>query len=150
GGLGTAGNQVISDYGTLAPGNSPGQLTIYGDYTQYAGGILEMEIAGTLPSLYDRISVSNMGSASFFGTLSLEMINGFEAAEGDIFTLISGTDTFYAFSDITVLGLDPSLGFNAFQSGGSFQLEITAVPEPSVGGLLLLAGCALGLMFRRR
>lgn len=150
GGLGTAGNQVISDYGTLAPGNSPGQLTIYGDYTQYAGGVLEMEIAGTLSSLYDRISVSNMGSASFFGTLSLELINGFEATEGDVFTLISGADTLYAFSDITVLGLDPSLGFNAFQSGGSFQLEITAVPEPSVGGLLLLAGCALGVMFRRR
>lgn len=145
--LGTASSQVISDYGTLAPGQSPGLLTIYGDYTQYAGGILEMEIAGTAPSLYDRISVSISGSASFFGTLSLQFINGFEASEGDLFTLISGADA-YSFSQIEVTGLDSTLTWHSYETSGLYQIQIQAVPEPSCGLLLLLSGFLY--FFRRR
>lgn len=137
GGLGTAGNQQISDYGTLAPGQSPGQLTIYGDYTQYVGGILEMEIAGRSPSLYDRISVSIAGSARFYGSLNVNFINGFAAVEGDVFTLVSGADLF-SFSGVQVTGLDPSLTWNADTSNGVYRFQIVAIPEPATTMLLLI------------
>lgn len=149
GGIGIPG-VAITDHGVLAPGRSPGLLTIYGDYTQAADGVLEMEIGGFGPSLYDRISVSISGSAEFFGTLNITFINDYMPEEGDLFSLISGANTVYDFLDVNVSGLDPALGFNAFQSGGSFQLEITAVPEPANTALLLSAACALWLAARRR
>ena len=77
----------VINRGRLAPGFSPGHLTIDGDYTQSTDGVLELEIAGVIPREdHDRLSVS--GQASLDGALRLELINGFvpdEAAQFDVF-----------------------------------------------------------------
>jgi hypothetical protein len=67
-GLGTVA-PALRINGTVAPGESPGVLTVNGDYTQTAGGVMIADIAGILPADYDRLVVS--GTATIDGTLEL-------------------------------------------------------------------------------
>ncbi|MCB5425861.1 autotransporter domain-containing protein [Altererythrobacter sp. CC-YST694] len=48
GGAGTIGSVVVGDGGILAPGNSPGQLTIVGDVLFESGSTYDVEIDGLL------------------------------------------------------------------------------------------------------
>ncbi|MCH2130691.1 MAG: hypothetical protein MK179_16225, partial [Pirellulaceae bacterium] len=70
-GVGTVGGNVDNLGGTVAPGNSPGVLTVNGNYTQGSGGTLEIEVTGTSPgeSGHDQLSVT--GAASLDGTLDI-------------------------------------------------------------------------------
>ena len=44
------GNVTVQSTGTVAPGNSPGIITINGNYVQLAGSTLEIELDGTNPA----------------------------------------------------------------------------------------------------
>ena len=94
-GGGTLQGSVDNSGGTVAPGASPGALTLSGNYTQAAGGKLEIEVAGTGAGEFDRLAVS--GNATLGGTLALEPINGYadSAAIGDsvAFLTYGGTRT---------------------------------------------------------
>jgi len=75
-GTGALTGQLQNDGGTVAPGSSPGVLTVTGNFTQAAGGTLAMEIGGTTAgSESDRLVVT--GSASLAGTLALTPIFSF-------------------------------------------------------------------------
>ena len=63
GGVGVAGG-VNNFAGTVSPGNSPGVLTIEGDYTQGAAGVLAIEIGG-LEAGYDYDQLAVTGAVSF-------------------------------------------------------------------------------------
>ncbi|XQT50054.1 autotransporter domain-containing protein [Alcaligenes faecalis] len=65
GGAGTVAQ--VDNYGTLAPGNSVGTLTVSGDYTAHAGSVHELEV-GTAGAT-DRLVVG--GAAHIDGTLKL-------------------------------------------------------------------------------
>src|SRR5207253_6719188 len=69
-------NFSVTNSGTVAPGLSPGILTISGNYTQNAGGSLNIEIGGlTVGTQYDQLVVT--GNATLAGTLNATLINGF-------------------------------------------------------------------------
>ncbi len=70
-GSGTVGGNLDNTSSTVAPGNSPGVLTVNGNYTQGSGGTLEIEVTGTSPgeSGHDQLSVT--GAASLDGTLDI-------------------------------------------------------------------------------
>lgn len=72
--------------GTVSPGNSAGIITVDGDYTQQADGVLEIQLGGTTPSLFDRLIVT--GAASMAGTLNVSLIDGFEPEVGDSFFIL--------------------------------------------------------------
>ena len=57
----------VDNYGTLAPGNSVGTLTVSGDYTAHAGSVHELEVDSSGAS--DRLVVG--GAAHIDGTLKL-------------------------------------------------------------------------------
>jgi fibronectin-binding autotransporter adhesin len=82
-GGGTLQGSVSNSGGTVAPGASPGALTLSGDYTQGAGGSLEIEIAGTGVGQFDKLTV--LGNATLGGTLALRPVDGYadSAAVGD-------------------------------------------------------------------
>ena len=81
-GSGTVGGNLNNSSGTVAPGNSPGILTIDGDYTQGGSGTLALEIGGLLPGEeHDKLVVT--GTATLDGTLDVSLINGFALA-GDM------------------------------------------------------------------
>ncbi|MFC1820860.1 leucine-rich repeat domain-containing protein, partial [Thermodesulfobacteriota bacterium] len=81
--------------GTIFPGVSPGILTIDGDFTQDATGILNIEIGGINPGTdYDQLVIT--GTATLAGTLNVTLIPSFVPTSGtfDIITYASKTGAF--------------------------------------------------------
>ncbi len=139
----------VTNLGTIAPGNSPGLLTIDGDYTQDATATLLIELSGlTRGDEYDALIVT--GNLTLAGALNVVLLDGFETAVGDTFDIldfdtISGQfDTLILPSLATGLSWDTS---NLYTTG-----EISTVPEPTTLALLLpFAGLAmLCRRFQRR
>src|SRR5262249_39645009 len=75
---------------------SPGVLTIVGDYTQTAGGVLVVEIVGPIAGTdFDQFAVT--GLAALDGTLTVNLTGGFVPSSGDSFQVLtfgSGTGVF--------------------------------------------------------
>jgi hypothetical protein len=75
-----------------------GALTINGNYTQTAAGVLTVDIGGrTAGAEYDQLVVS--GSVSLDGTLTVNLVNGFVPQSGDAFAILtfgSGSGVFAA------------------------------------------------------
>jgi len=71
-------NGNVFNSGTVAPGNSPGTLTINGDFTQSASGTLQIEVAD---NAFDQLLVT--GQASLAGTLQAVAFGGHQFAYGD-------------------------------------------------------------------
>ncbi|MBN1256424.1 MAG: hypothetical protein JXA52_01825, partial [Planctomycetes bacterium] len=127
--------------GTVRPGQSPGILTIDGDYEQTLGGILEIEIDGTDPSLYDQLVIT--GAASLAGTLEI-ILDTFLPAVGDSFTIMTFDSYTGGFDDVLIQGGVDDIFFDmAFLE---HSLVLTAVPEPCTWALLALG--AIGLARR--
>src|SRR5262249_52771455 len=83
----TNGNGTLA--GTLAPGNSPGALTINGDLVLTSTSVTSIEInsTGTPGVDYDVINVT--GTASLGGTLAVTHLNGFSPGVGASFAIMS-------------------------------------------------------------
>jgi len=104
GGSGTVGGDLINNTAMVAPGNSPGILTIDGNYTQGSDGMLAIEIGGQTPGEeHDKLVVN--GTASLAGTLDVTLINGFTPSNGNAFDILdAGSVT----GDFSVLNLPPN------------------------------------------
>lgn len=89
-GNGTLTGPVQNTGGAVAPGASPGKLTITGgDYTQGPDGMLEVEIAGpTAETQYDVLA--NPGrTAHLGGRLELTTLNGYTPPVGQAFVVMT-------------------------------------------------------------
>ncbi len=77
--------------GTLDPGIQVGAITT-STYRQFAGSTLKIHIGGETPgSLYDQVNV--VGSATLNGTLEVSQLGSFEPSAGDIFTILTATNS---------------------------------------------------------
>ena len=145
----------VSNGGTVAPGNSPGSLFVFGNYTQTPSGILDIEIAGlTAGSGYDELRV--IGNAFLAGTLDIELIDGFAPTADAFFDiLVTGL-----FSPGSVLGRFDTVDLPSLSTGiwgvsylnDRVRVTFTLVPVPEPSSMLLLsAGLGLlGIALRRR
>jgi hypothetical protein len=80
----------LNNAGIVAPGASPGKITVTGDYTQTTTGSLEIEIGGTTAETqYDVLVVE--GSAALAGTLEVTLWDGFIPAIGDQFFILNSS-----------------------------------------------------------
>ncbi len=77
----------VVNVGTVAPGNSPGTLTIDGNFTQGPGGTYNVLIASA--QNYSRLVVN--GAAYLNGTLRLTLASGFQPAPGNSFSVLTAT-----------------------------------------------------------
>jgi hypothetical protein len=112
GGSGVVQGDVNNLGSAMSPGNSPGMLTVDGNYNQASGGTLAIEIGGTQPGVeHDVLNV--LGEASLAGTLSVSLIDGFTPGGGDTFKVLT------AAGELTDLGL--TLGGPA---AGSFTMSV--------------------------
>lgn len=76
--------------GRVAPGNSPGIITVNGNYTQSATSVLEIEVGGLTPGTqHDQVRVG--GVATLDGRHDFPIINGFVPTLGQEITFL---DTF--------------------------------------------------------
>jgi hypothetical protein len=79
----------VGSAGEVAPGLSPGALTILGNYVQQSDGRLRIELTGQMPGTeYDRLVVG--GSATLDGRLTLESAPGFLPPVGTQFNILGG------------------------------------------------------------
>ncbi len=158
GGSGTVGNVNVTG-GVVAPGNSPGTLTVT-SLTLDSASTLEMQIAGKTAGSFDQIVASDFVSLS--GTLALTGLDLLSA--GDILTLIDvagSTAVSGAFSAIKVQGMAiqnivytgssstfvyENVTYEVNYKGGDgndVTLSVETVPEPAtwamaIGGLGML------------
>lgn len=94
-GSGTIGGNLTQTGGTVAPGNSPGILSVLGNYTNTAG-VLDLELAGTgaAGTAYDQLRVTGTITVSNALQVDYSVIRftdfaGFEADHGDVFQVIA-------------------------------------------------------------
>ncbi|RJP41446.1 MAG: hypothetical protein C4547_01715 [Phycisphaerales bacterium] len=109
--------------GTVAPGLSPGVLTLEGDYEQESGGTLEIELAGRQQGTeYDHLIVT--GAAMLDGTLDIRLIDGFEPQVGDTFQIMTFASNVGEFAEvITPCGFDFIVHYNP----DDVTLEVTGL-----------------------
>jgi hypothetical protein len=80
------GNFVNS--GVLAPGNSPGIISLTGDYSPTSTATHNFEVGGVAASQYDILNVS--GNVNLNGTLNISLINGFTPSTSHELPIITG------------------------------------------------------------
>lgn len=132
-----AGNVVSA--GTVAVGDSTGQITIDGGLHQT--GELVFEIAGL--SDLDQLIVT--GEVDLSGTLDIVLLSGYEPGTGDTFDLVTASSI--VDSGLLLRGeAATNFDLSIIDDGGISKLRLTSVPEPS--SLALLA--AGSVFFRRR
>jgi hypothetical protein len=140
-GAGTVEGNVLNN-GFVSPGNSPGTLTIDGDYTQSATGELIIELAGVNDGEYDVLSVT--GNAELDGVLRIELLDGFiPTVEDGPFTIMEyGSYSGQFASIITPDGISMELDYTI-----PGVMSVSVIPEPATMSLLAIGGLAL---LRRR
>ncbi|HUY32931.1 MAG TPA: PKD domain-containing protein [Pirellulales bacterium] len=88
--------------GTLEPGGAgtAGTVTINGNYTQTSTGTLAIDVGGTTAGTqYSQLNVS--GTATLAGTLAVNAINGFTAAGGQSFRIVTSAADGGTFSAVS-------------------------------------------------
>jgi autotransporter-associated beta strand protein len=111
GGTGSLGGAVtVHSGGTLAPGASPGKLSV--GSLNLAGGKLAFELGGTLAGTQHDQLISS-GAVSLAGDLIVSLTNGFTPAAGDTFNLmdwgsLTGTFTSLSLPTLSDLSWDTS------------------------------------------
>ncbi len=132
-----AGDYTVVNGAAVAPGNSPGLLTINGDMTFGSAGLLSTQLAGlSRGSQYDALDVS--GDVVISGAiLDVSFLNGFTPTSNDAFIIMRAHHVTGRFANATnsILVNGQSLPITYFD-----QMVVlgnaAAVPEPSSVALL--------------
>lgn len=140
--------ELINDGGLIAPGFSPGTLTV-DSFTQ-TSGILAIEIAGLGPGQFDVLNV--LGDATFNGgSILFSFIDGFLPSAGDIIPFLTATGNIdFVGTSFDFLGVGPGFDFSVSSLGDQLRLVTNnapvAVPEPPLAWLLLSGFLGAGLL----
>ena len=152
-GDGTITGNVFLDGGVIAPGASPGSLTIDGNLVMESGN-LEIEVAGLGFGQFDVLDVSGFADLQN-GTVLFSFIDDFLPQTGDTISFLNagfGINTGNVNFDF--VGVDPAFEFFVSQNFNSLDFvalndatPVTAVPLPPAvylfgTGLIGLAGTA--------
>jgi autotransporter-associated beta strand protein len=162
GGSGAVGSLKVDSGGFLNPGNSPGILSVDGDYIQL--GTVNIEITGiTAGSQHDQVNVdraSGDGAVTLSGSL-VAAFSGGTYVNGDLlFILLNDASdaingTFSGLAQDAIVtnygGFDWKISYTADSTGNTFtggnDIALMAVPEPSA---TLLGGLGIFALMRRR
>ena len=124
-GSGQVNGNVTNTSGSVRPGNSPGHLTVAGNFVQSTGGTLQIEVDGT--AAFDQLEVT--GVATLAGTLAI--VNGFTPATSDTFQIVTSASRNGTFA--TVTGAGPYVV--DYPGGPAFgaRLSVSGQPGPVAG-----------------
>jgi outer membrane autotransporter protein len=112
-----SGGSLVNS-GIVSPGDSPGTLTVNGNYTQNAGGTLRIEVASV--TQHDLLAVT--GHASLAGTLQLIGLSGFKLHVGDQVKFLTAHDVSGTFGTIQ----------NPFLSDTIVKAQVIYLPDAVV------------------
>ncbi len=109
--------------GTVAPGDSPGILTVTGDYVQAPAGTLSVEIASLDPGDIDLLRVG--GAAQIAGILKVQA-SGYVPVLDDLVTLIEAGAVSGSFATIDGAAMGTGLGFVPDPTATAYRLRVVA------------------------
>ena len=133
----------------MSPGDSPGVLTIQGNYTQLSGGTFFAELAGLAPGTqYDQLAVS--GLATLDGTLDVALLRGFLVHVGDSFILMTFGSESGHFSTLNLPTLPRYEQWLLSYNANDLVLSVGARPTPEPASFLLLGSGLLSAAFSIR
>jgi|GEM_PF-5717123 len=133
GGLGTIGTGAtpVTNNGIVAPGTSPGTLTINGNYTQGAAGSLNIELQS--PVSFDKLVV-NTGAVSLNGTLNVDLLSGNTFTTGAYLLTIldntAGTGVTGTFSTFNMTNFCAGSTGSVIYNPNTVQLSLNLVACP--------------------
>jgi autotransporter-associated beta strand protein len=112
-GTGTVNSDVTVNSGVLAPGLSPGMLTVKSNFTLNAGGTLQIEINGTAPgSGHDQVKLTSASSViTLAGDLAIIATNGL--ATNTTFVILTNSGS----AAVSGMFTGKPQGFTFFTSG---------------------------------
>jgi hypothetical protein len=131
---------VTNTSGTVAPGASPGTLTV-GSFTQGSGGTLAIEVDGTAPGTqHDVLAVT--GAAALDGTVAVDRDAGFNPASSDTFQFLTSASRTGTFDTITGGSLPGGAAFSldypvANPFGARLVIDLPVAPTagtPTISG----------------
>jgi hypothetical protein len=128
-GAGILDGSLTNSGGAVGPGDSPGELTIFGPFSQGAGGILRVEIDGPSLGQYDRLTVS--GATTLNGTLDIVNAPAFTPALSDFFAFLRSSSRTGTFSTVNGAQLTDRSYTLAYLSNGADLLVQPASSTPS-------------------
>jgi hypothetical protein len=140
---GTVNGMLANVSGTVAPGSSPGTLTVNGPFTQGAGGTLDIDVTGTSPgSEFDRLLVN--GPATLDGTVAVHRDPGFDPADADTFQFLTSTSRSGTFATLSGATLTNSRAFELDYPGAAVfgARLIVNLPPPPTPGTPFITGTA--------
>ena len=135
-GSGTIVGDVIV-YGSTDPGNSPGILTVDGNYSQETGSFLNIQLGGVSSGQFDQLNVT--GKANLNGLLLVHLFDGFPPASGDSFPMLTYGSRSGLFNSQALPG-----GMSLTYTTTAANLGVTG--PVSVQPMLLNPGIAAGKM----
>jgi len=147
GGTGTLGGTVtVQNGGALAPGVSPGTLTVNGDLTMAAGSTLAVEINGTTAGTqYDQVIVN--GAVDVSGA-TLSATHGYSPGSGDSYTIIvndaadavTGSFSGLAEGATVAAGGNGTVLTASYIGGTGNDFTLTAPLNPTVSSVSSISG----------
>ena len=149
----------LTNSGHIAPGNSPGTLTLAGNFEQTTDGVIDIELASSV--LFDKFVVN--GTAKLAGTLALQCVGACSLNANDSFVILDSTgDLSGTFASVTASGFGNGFNYSVRYDYAADLVELRViapgipapVPEPQTWAMLLaglgLAGCIVRRKGRRR
>ena len=135
--------------GALDLGSAPGILSILGNYTQSAGGMLSLRLAArSAGTQFDQLNVT--GSAALDGTLEVCLTNGFAPAAAETFAVLNFASSTGRFATFNTPLIPPLGGMPAFAAHDADEprsacatsavllaivpASITVTPTPATAG----------------
>lgn len=116
---------VITNAGTISPGDSIGVISDTGNLAMLSGSALAMQLAGTNSWLYDQFNLT--GTFSFGGALTVSLFNGFNPSAGDRFDLFDFSGSSGAFSSTNLPSLASTLYWNTSALYTTGEIEVDAM-----------------------
>jgi hypothetical protein len=136
GGTGTITGNVTNTAGTVSPGSAGvhASLAITGNFTQSAGGVLELNLAGNTPGTqFDQLLVT--GAASLGGTLALVQTDSFTPADAATFDVVRFGSVSGNFTSTAVSGYGVGVGASSAIVGTAARVTfVVAATATWLGG----------------
>jgi autotransporter-associated beta strand protein len=124
----------VNNDGRVAPGNSPGILTINGNYSQTNEGTLEIEFGGLTPGSFGHDQLVVTGTANLNGRLEVSLVdlgNGYVPTPGDTITVLTAGTRTGSFTKPVAPNLpafnathDPDIAFQAAYIGNTLEIRV--------------------------
>ena len=116
----------LANGGSIQPGDSPGTLSVQGNFSQSGGGTMAVELGGKLSGQHDLLSVS--GSATLGGSLTVAVVNGYLPVAADAIPILTAASVSGTFN-YTVTN-----GFRTRYLAAEVDLVENSPPIPNAGG----------------